>query len=47
MQLPDLSLLLVMVIFWATYVVLRGFVLKPLGAILEERRRAEEAATRA
>ncbi len=47
MQLPDLSLLLVMVIFWATYVVLRGFVLKPLGAILEERERAVLGATAA
>lgn len=45
MQLPDLSLLLVMVIFWATYVVLRVFVLKPLGAILEERERAVAGAT--
>ncbi|MFI5197895.1 MAG: hypothetical protein ACHQJD_04705 [Thermoanaerobaculia bacterium] len=47
MQLPDLSLLLVMVIFWATYVVLRAFVLKPLGTILEERERAVEGATAA
>jgi len=47
MQLPDLSLLLVMVIFWATYVVLRVFVLKPLGAILEERERTVAGATAA
>jgi F-type H+-transporting ATPase subunit b len=47
MQLPDLSLLLIMVIFWATYVVLRVFVLKPLGAILEERERAVSGATAA
>ena len=47
MQLPDLSLLLVMVIFWATYVVLRVFVLKPLGSILEERERAVSGATAA
>jgi F-type H+-transporting ATPase subunit b len=40
MQLPDLSLLLIMAIFWATYAVLRRFVLKPLGGILEERERA-------
>jgi F0F1-type ATP synthase membrane subunit b/b' len=45
LQLPDLSLLLVMVIFWATYVVLRVFVLKPLGAILVERERAVAGAT--
>ena len=45
MQLPDLSLLLVMVIFWATYVVLRVFVLKPLGAILAEREGAVAGAT--
>jgi len=47
MQLPDLSLLLVMVIFWATYVVLRLFVLKPLGSILEERERTIAGATAA
>jgi len=47
MQLPDLSLLLVMVIFWATYVVLRVFVLKPLGSILEEREQAVAGATAA
>jgi F-type H+-transporting ATPase subunit b len=45
MQLPDLSLLVVMALFWATYWVLRPFVFKPLGAILEEREhRAAEAA---
>jgi len=37
MQLPDLSLLVVMAIFWATYWVLRVSVFKPVGAILEER----------
>ena len=47
MQLPDLSLLLVMVIFWATYVVLKVFVLKPLGSILEEREQAVAGATAA
>jgi F0F1-type ATP synthase membrane subunit b/b' len=47
MQLPDLSLLLVMVIFWATYVVLKVFVLKPLGSILEERERTVAGATAA
>ena len=44
MQLPDLSLLLVVVIFWATYAVLRKFLLKPLGAVLAEReRRVDDA----
>ena len=43
MQLPDLSLLLIMVLFWATYAVLRAWVFKPLGAILHERE--EKAAT--
>jgi len=47
MQLPDLSLLLIMAIFWATYAVLRTFVLKPLGAILEERERAVAGSTAA
>ena len=47
MQLPDLSLLLVMAIFWATYAVLRVFVLKPLGGILEERERTVTEATAA
>ena len=45
MQLPDLSLLLVMAIFWATYAVLRAFVLKPLGGILTERERTVREAT--
>jgi F-type H+-transporting ATPase subunit b len=44
MQLPDLSLLLVMVVFWATYWVLRLFVLEPLGAILEEREATQASA---
>lgn len=47
MQLPDLSLLLVMAIFWVTYAVLRVFVLKPLGGILEERERTVQEATAA
>jgi F0F1-type ATP synthase membrane subunit b/b' len=46
MQLPDLSLFLVAAIFWATYLVLRKFLLSPLGAVLAEReRRVEEART--
>jgi F-type H+-transporting ATPase subunit b len=44
MQLPDLSLLLVVVIFWATYGVLRRFLLGPLGAVLAERERRVDAA---
>ena len=44
MQLPDLSLILVVVIFWAAYVVLRRFLLAPLGAVLAAReRRVDEA----
>ncbi len=44
MQLPDLSLILVVVIFWAAYVVLRKFLLAPLGAVLSAReRRVEDA----
>ncbi|MGA7992686.1 MAG: hypothetical protein WCC53_14710 [Thermoanaerobaculia bacterium] len=45
MQLPDLSLLLIMALFWATYAVLRAFVFKPLGAILREREEKTESAT--
>lgn len=45
MQLPDLSLLLIMVLFWATYAVLRAWVFKPLGAILVERERKTATAS--
>jgi F-type H+-transporting ATPase subunit b len=45
MQLPDLSLLLIMVLFWATYAVLRAWVFKPLGAILDERETKTTTAT--
>lgn len=45
MQLPDLSLLLIMVLFWATYAVLRAWVFKPLGGILDEREKASASAT--
>ena len=44
MQLPDLSLLLVVIIFWATYLVLRKFLLAPLGTVLAEREREADAA---
>lgn len=37
MQLPDLSLLLIVVIFWGVYWILRVFLFRPLGTILEER----------
>ena len=37
MQLPDLSLFVVMAVFWATYAVLRVFVFTPLGKILKDR----------
>ena len=45
MQLPDLSLLIIMVLFWATYAVLRAWVFKPLGSILEEREKKAASAT--
>jgi len=45
MQLPDLSLLIIMVLFWATYAVLRAWVFKPLGGILEEREKKTASAT--
>jgi F-type H+-transporting ATPase subunit b len=44
MQLPDLSLILVVIIFWATYAVLKRFLLAPLGAVLAERERRVDAA---
>jgi F0F1-type ATP synthase membrane subunit b/b' len=47
MQLPDLSLLLIMALFWATYAVLRAWVFKPLGTILEEREGKAATATEA
>jgi F-type H+-transporting ATPase subunit b len=46
MKLPDLSLLLVVAIFWATYWVLRTWVFKPLGGILEKREEKLDAASR-
>jgi F-type H+-transporting ATPase subunit b len=47
MQLPDLSLLVIMVLFWATYAVLRAWVFRPLGAILDEREKKAATATAA
>ncbi len=46
MQLPDLSLLLVMVVFWATFWVLRQSLFRPLGRILDEREKAVRSAER-
>lgn len=47
MQPPDLSLIVVMGIFWATYWVLRITLFKPLGHILEEREATQESAASA
>ena len=47
MQLPDLSLLAVMVLFWATFFVLKTFLFRPLGDILRERDEAAAQATQA
>jgi F-type H+-transporting ATPase subunit b len=44
MKLPDLSLILVMAIFWATFFVLRTSVFRPLGTILQEREKKATAA---
>ncbi len=44
-QLPDLSLLVVAALFWATYWVLRQSVFRPLGGILEEREQKAATAT--
>jgi F-type H+-transporting ATPase subunit b len=46
-QLPDLSLLVVAALFWATYWVLRQTVFRPLGGILEEREQKALSATEA
>ena len=37
MQLPDLSLLLVMAVFWSAYFILRRSLFRPLASILKER----------
>jgi F-type H+-transporting ATPase subunit b len=46
-QLPDLSLLAVAALFWATYWVLRQSVFKPLGSILDGREKTIASATAA
>lgn len=44
---PDFSLLVIMLCFWLIYVVVRTQLVKPLGAVLDEReRRVREAQTR-
>jgi len=47
MQLPDLSLLLIVIVFWAVYWILRVFLFKPLGAILQGREAKTAAAQKA
>jgi F0F1-type ATP synthase membrane subunit b/b' len=44
MQPPNLSLVIVMVCFWVTYLVVQKFLLKPVGGVLAERRRRIEGA---
>jgi F0F1-type ATP synthase membrane subunit b/b' len=44
-QLPDLSLLAVAALFWATYWILRQTVFRPLGGILDGRERAVSTAS--
>lgn len=46
MQLPDLSLLLVMVVFWATFWVLRVSLFRPVGRLLDEREKTLARAER-
>jgi F-type H+-transporting ATPase subunit b len=41
---PNLSLVLVMICFWITYWLIQKFLLKPVGAVLAERRRRIEGA---
>ena len=47
MQLPDLSLLLIVIVFWAVYWILRVFLFGPLGAILKGREAKTAAAQKA
>ena len=47
MQLPDLSLLLIVIVFWAVYWILRVFLFGPLGAILVGREAKTAAAQKA
>lgn len=44
MQPPNVSLVIVMVCFWLTFWLIQKFLLKPVGAVLAERRRRIEGA---
>jgi len=44
MQPPNLSLIIVMVCFWLTFWLIQKFLLKPVGAVLDERRGRIEGA---
>jgi len=44
MQPPDFSLIIVMVCFWLTFWLIQKYLLKPVGAVLTERRRRIEGA---
>ena len=44
MQPPNLSLIIVMVCFWIAFWLIQKFLLKPVGAVLAERRRRIEGA---
>lgn len=44
MQPPNFSLIIVMVCFWLTFWLIQKFLLKPVGAVLTERRRRIEGA---
>ena len=41
---PDLSLLVIMVIFWLNYVVVRKFFLQPINSVMEARERETKSA---
>jgi F0F1-type ATP synthase membrane subunit b/b' len=44
MQPPNLSLVIVMICFWISFFLIQKFLLKPVGAVLTERRRRIEGA---
>lgn len=44
MQPPNLSLVIVMICFWVGFFLIQKFLLKPVGAVLEERRRRIDGA---
>lgn len=41
---PDLSLLVIMVIFWLNYIVVRKFFLQPINAVMEQREHETKSA---